>query len=145
VVTETPRKRRVKKQVTRQLKSVSPAEAARIADELKAEAEKVVEAQPTERVPGSTVQGVKVTYNMSDLKEIYGLCSFTPMETLPLNCQGVRLQAIAGVELVDVPICFKTIYENHMREQIAAGKMSHLEGMGFESTVELGAGALPPM
>ena len=137
-----PRKARVKKTVARELKRVtSPQEAQEIIEELQKEVAIAVETQPTKRVPGLTVGGTKTSYTFRDLCEMFPIVAFIPEETVGLTFQGIRVQALSGIEL-HAPSCFKKIYDNHRKAQREAG--SKLPDTGYVPLVELGAGALPP-
>ncbi len=92
--------------------------------------------------PGRKIRGSKVSWTEQDIKDRWPIISFIPEWTGPLNFQGVRYQAIAGREM-HVPSVIKRIYDNRIRE-----KMDHPNAMprdtGFETVVQIGAGALGP-
>ena len=70
------------------------------------------------------------------------IVAFIPEKTVPLLINGVRVQALAGIEM-HVPKAFKDIYDRSgraSREPVGA----HLQQMGYDATVALGAGALEP-
>ena len=137
-----PRKARVKKTIQRELKrATNVKEAQDIISELSAEVEKKVEEFTGKRIPGMTVGGSKVSYQWSDLMDMFPVVSFIPEETIPLTFQGVMVQALAGIEM-HVPKCFKDIYDRHVRERRSAAKS--IPHLGYETTIALGAGALPP-
>uniref|UniRef100_A0A6M3IHM4 Uncharacterized protein n=1 Tax=viral metagenome TaxID=1070528 RepID=A0A6M3IHM4_9ZZZZ len=89
------------------------------------------------RIPGSIKGDTKVIYTEEDLLRMFPLVTFTPEETLPLTFQGIRVQALAGVEFT-VPKCFKDIYDRSRRPKTAMKK--ELADMGIK--IDEGAGAL---
>lgn len=136
------RKATVKRKAQRDLKrATTPVEAREIINELKEEIEPKAESFPKGKVPGITIGGTKVGYNYQDLCKMFPIVSFTPDETIPLNFQGVRVQAISGIEM-HVPKCFKNIYDEHRRRLRETGAKLP-ENTGYFNLVELGAGGLP--
>ncbi len=89
-----------------------------------------------ERIPGKLVHGQKTIWTYKDCLDRYEVVSFIPEETIPLNFNGVKVQAFSGIEM-HVPKCFKKVYDDHRK---ALRPESPPPGV----TVELGAGPLPP-
>lgn len=89
-----------------------------------------------ERVPGKVVKGIKTIWTYNDMCARFPIVDFIPDETLPIIWNGVKVQAISGIEM-HVPKPFCDIYKQRMarlRQKI------NIPGV----VVELGAGALPP-
>ena len=130
------------KKVSKSLRKVKPEERAELLSDLQADAEKQVEEHKGKgRVPGEIIGSNKTSYTKEDLDKIYGICVFTPEETLPVTLQGVRYQLIEGVEMM-CPSEIKVIYDRH-RRSLRSGNNA-LPSSGFDSVTELGAGALSP-
>lgn len=128
-------KAKVKRKVKRELRiERQPEDALDVLEELKGEVEAKIEETPVGRVPGRIVDGVKTAYTYQDLVDMFPIVTFTPEDTLPLNFNGVRVQAIAGVEM-HVPSVYKEIYDNHRK---ALRKIKPDE---FDGYVLPGAGA----
>lgn len=88
-----------------------------------------------ERVPGKKVKGQKTPWTYKDMCERFEIVAFIPDETIPLNWNGVKVQAFSGIEM-HVPKPFYELYNSHkaaLRPQKAPPGI----------VVELGAGALP--
>lgn len=102
---------------------------------------KHVEEEMGPRVPGKVVKGQKTIWTYGDMVERFPIVSFVPDETIPLTWNGVKVQAYSGIEM-HVPKPFYDIYRQHKSEQMKSAKS--LPDLGFESIVQLGAGALPP-
>ena len=100
------------------------------------------EESPKERIPGQVVRGTKTTWTKADMDRIYGICEFTPEETVPITINGIRYQCIAGYTML-CPTIVKQVYENRKRVLRESGKVLPHD-LGYETIVELGAGALPP-
>ena len=132
----TVRKARAKKQIKRTLSRLSPEESKELLGETTVETP-----VPTGRKPGQIIQGRKTIYTRRDLDNIYGLCEFTPDETIKVTVQGVPFQLIVGVSMI-APTIVKDIYEQHKKELRNAGK--GFSESGYESIVALGAGSLEP-
>jgi len=97
----------------------------------------VITAAMSGRQPGTIIGDTKVVYTYQDLEGMFSIVSFTPEETMPLTYQGVRVQALAGVEFA-VPKCFKDIYDKTRRPKTQMKK--ELADMGIK--IDEGAGAL---
>jgi len=141
-----PRKTRVKRAISQDVKRATSAEEAKevleeITQELESKVVEEAEMKVTGRKPGVTVGGTKTTYTYRDLCEMFPIVKFTPEETIPLTFQGVRVQALANIEM-HVPECFEKIYRQHRKTLSTAGRT--LPQLGYENVVELGIGALPP-
>ena len=133
--------KRVKKQLERTIKSVPVADLREIVDEISFEAdERIQNESGGERVPGKVVNGQKTIYTENDLIKMFPIVTFTPEETVPLIFNGVRYQAMNGVEM-HVPQCIKEIYDRHKRE---LRKRPELPEEGYVNEVALGVGALEP-
>ena len=130
------------KRVRKDLHGLDPKEKAEIIAEISGEVEKQVETKPEVLRPGMTnVSGHKIPYTRKHLDEIYGVCEFVPEETIPVTAHGVRYQLLTGV-LMSAPTIVRDIYLRH--REIMRKAASGLPDGGFETIVELGAGALPP-
>lgn len=88
-----------------------------------------------ERMPGKIVMGTKTAWTFRDMCERFPIVSFIPDETIPLTWQGVRVQALSGIEM-HVPRPFYELYNRHKAEL-----RPHKSPPGI--VVELGAGGLP--
>lgn len=97
-----------------------------------------VEAEPQ---PGTIKNKYKVPWTRKQLDEAYGLCYFTPEETMPVTVSGIRFQLIAGVEM-QCPTIVRDTYKDYRRRTMRAGQTLPSVS-GYETTVGLGAGALP--
>ena len=97
---------------------------------------------PKERIPGQVVRGQKTTWTRHDMDRIYGVCEFTPEETLPITINGIRYQCIAGVTM----LCPTIIQQNYNRRKaiLRDGAKELPKELGYETIIHLGAGALPP-
>ena len=134
---------RVKRTVKRVIgRARTAVEATEIIEEIKQELEPQVKEEASgERVPGKIVHGMKTPWTYSDLCKVFPIVTFTPDESMPLTWGGVRVQALQDIEM-HVPRCFRDIYlANKQGSRISA---KTLPESGFQSIVELGAGALPP-
>ena len=89
---------------------------------------------------GTLRNGNKITPSYADLCKQFPIVSFTPEETIGLGFQGVRVQALAGIEM-HVPKCFKDIYDNHRRSVTNSRKLNN-ELAQFGINVESGAGGI---
>ena len=131
----TVRKARVKKQIKQRLGRLSPEESREVLAEIPNVLEK------SQDTPGQIQAGRKKIYTRKDLDRLYGICEFTPDETIPVTFQGVRYQLLAGVTM-SAPTIIRDIYENHKRELRRVG-MTKSE-TGYETIIAIGAGALEP-
>lgn len=139
----TVRAKRVKRKVERALKTIPNAqEAVAVVDEIVDKAEERVEQEPEQRVPGLAVGDTKTSYTYQDLCSMFPIVSFIPEETIPLTYNGVRVQALQGVE-IHVPQCFKRLYDQHRRELRRKPSISD-GGQGYVPIIGIGDGALPP-
>jgi hypothetical protein len=130
-------KERIKRKVKRDLHRARDPEVAReILAEVLPEVETKAQEKAEGRVPGRIVGGSKTGYTYSDLVKMFPIVTFTPLETLPLNFQGVRVQALSGVEM-HVPSVYKEIYDRYM-----LGKTRNSKPEGIEGWFAPGAGAL---
>lgn len=86
------------------------------------------------RLPGKKVSGMKTAWTYRDMLERFQIISFIPDETLPLTWNGIKVQAIAGIEM-HVPKPFFDIYTRH---KLALRPRPAPPGI----EVDLGAGAL---
>lgn len=94
--------------------------------------------QPTERIPGRTVRGIKTAWSYSDMVKRFPISSFVPEETIPLTWNGVTVQAYSGIEM-HAPKPFYDLYREH-RKRLGEGSKNLPDGF----IIDLGAGALPP-
>ena len=136
------KKERVKRTVKRAVgRARTPEEAQEVIEAITQELQTQVEEEVSGRVPGKTVHGVKTPWTYSDLCKVFPIVSFTPDETIGLTFNGVRVQAIQDIAM-HVPRCFMDIYLAHKTGSRISAKS--LPDSGFQTIVELGAGALPP-
>ncbi len=136
------RGQRVKRQIKRSLKLVPKEELEKVVAEVVAEADEAIDSIPEGAKPGDVINGYKVAWTWSEMLKQFPIVTFTPEETIPLTWNGVKVQALAQIEM-HVPQPFKMIYDQHRRE---LGKQTKIVGReGFDSTTSLGAGALEPL
>lgn len=100
--------------------------------------EKVAEG---ERIPGKEVHGLKTPWTEKDVWDTFGGCTFVPGESIPVTYNGVRFQLLADREN-HMPTIVRDIYLEHVKRTRRAGKS--IPGAGFETTIAIGAGGLPP-
>ncbi len=132
------RKERTKRRVLKDLhRARDPEVAQAVIEEIKEEIEQKVAEKKEGRVPGRIVAGSKTIYTYRDLCDMFPIVSFTPMETVPLSYQGVKVIAYAGIEM-HVPQCFKEIYEQYSLNKTKILKSENLGGL----QVWPGAGSL---
>lgn len=130
-----------KRKVKRALKLVPKEELERVVEEVAESAEAELDFIPEGSKPGDIVNGYKVGWTWTKMKETFPLVIFTPEETIPLSFNGVRVQAIAQVEM-KVPEPFKRIYDQHRKEMAKIPQMGDKDG--FVTTLGLGLGGLEP-
>lgn len=112
------KKERVKRKVKTELKRVmNPQEDREILEELLAE--ELSEPEPMPAVagdlePGTIHHGLKVIWTYKKMCERFPIVSFVPEEHIPLTWNGVRVQAIANIEM-HVPKPFYDMYIKHRR------------------------------
>ena len=82
-----------------------------------------------ERLPGKLVNGQKTPWTYKDQERVYGICTFTPEETIPVTISGVTVQLIADVQIT-CPCCFRDIYLEHRRKMRQTGRS--LAAMGVQ-------------
>ena len=87
------------------------------------------------RVPGRIVRGEKTSWTYQDMVKRFPIVSFIPDDTIPLTWNGVKVQAITGLEM-HVP---KPFYEIYQRRKASMRPQKAPPGI----IVELGAGAFP--
>jgi len=136
------RKASATKRAAQDLRKLEPEEKAEVIAELSGKAAEAVKNKPEVLSPGMIGPGgLKVAYSRKDLDRIYGICGFVPEETLPVTVHGVRYQLITGVPMM-CPTIIRDTYLRHREilRTAAAGKFD----TGFETQIDLGAGALPP-
>ncbi len=88
------------------------------------------------RQPGKVIDGKKIPWTMKDMEARFPMVNFVPDETVPLTWNGVKVYAIAGIE-IHAPKPFYDIW-NHRKAELM--KSPNFPGI----QVEAGAGALPP-
>ena len=132
------------KRIKRIVKQVPVADLKEIIEDITPEIEKREATELGERIPGMVIDGEKVPYDYKYLvnhPEKFGpVIAFIPEVTVPLSFNGVRVQAISGVEM-HVPKVFRDIYDNSRRELRNSGNMGNT---GYINQINLGAGALEP-
>jgi len=138
------RSARAKKRVTRELKSLTTSEKAEVLNEVEKEAEAQAQVESGERRPGMTISGEKVPYTYQWFVDNYDIVTFIPEKTVPLTINGVRVQAITGLEM-HVPRPFYELYAKTQKSSRDAPKdiEKHFKSMGYESIVIPGAGWEP--
>ena len=130
--------KRAVKRLTQQ--AMTSKEAIDVLDEVRDEVDAKAETEGLHEGEVGTIRhGNKVTPTYTSLCKQFPIVSFTPEETVPLNYQGVRFQALAGVEC-HVPKCFKDIYDNHRRLSARSRVNKELANMGIN--IDEGVGGL---
>lgn len=94
-----------------------------------------------ERIPGKKVAGTKTMWTKKDIADRWPVVTFVPEETVKVTFQGVIYQLLAGAEN-HVPQVIRDQYYMCKRQERMAGKS--LPETGYVTTIDLGAGALPP-
>jgi len=147
-MTEKTKKRtktRLEKELKRASKFTSEEELGSVTSEIfKETTQKPAKSKgtPHERMPGRVVRGNKTPWTHDDLVKVFGVCEFTPDETMHWTTHGVVYQLFAGVSMA-VPQCVKIEYDRR-RRTIMEDTHSIPRDSGFETIEELGVGALPP-
>ncbi len=98
--------------------------------------------QEEDNRPGRHIGGEKIAWKESDLLERWPVVAFVPSETLPISFNGIRYQMIAGREC-HVPSVIVRQYNDRVKAKTDPAK-DLLQGTGFNTVVELGAGPLGP-
>lgn len=92
-------------------------------------------------IPGQIVKGIKKGWTFQDFVARWPIQSFTPAENLLVTLNGIPVQFRAGIEM-HVPSIFIKAYNDRQRNLMNTGRK--LPDLGYETVIELGAGALPP-
>jgi len=135
------RAERVKRSVKRSLKLVPKEELEKVVEEVVSETDEALEVIPEGAKPGDVVNGFKVAWTYDQMLKNFPIVTFTPEETVPLTWNGVKVQALAMVEM-HVPEPFKEIYDRHRREINKRLTLNNREGLITE--IGIGLGALEP-
>jgi hypothetical protein len=128
---------RAEREVEQALRAVPAGVAAQVLEEAEDKVEqRAIDEKNTK--PGQVVNGFKRAWTMKECEAAFPVKVFMPEETVPLTWNGLRVQAIAGVQMA-VPECFYDIYVKH-RE--ALRKKPELPDRGMSNIVMLNAGPL---
>ncbi len=84
------------------------------------------------RVPGKVVHGTKTPWTRADMDKAYGICEFTPDETIPVTVNGQMYQLIAGVGMI-APTIIRDTYLEHIRRNRRVGQGLEQRGVTKES------------
>ena len=113
---------KTKRQIAEEAKGI-------VADLLEKEVEEL--AEPRRMRPGEVNRGgVKTPWTMKDLDEAYGVCEFTPDETIPVTVSGITLYLFDGVGMV-APTCFRDVWLKTREARRGKVTLRSLQSMGI--------------
>ncbi len=140
-MTTKVRKAIAKKKVKRDLRKISPEDVKAIVEDIGEVAERKIE-QGQARIPGATIDGMKIPWTRKDIEERFPIVELNSEETIQITWNGVTYQLLAGA-IHYVPSVIRDSYLRHRRGLMESAKNIGKDS-GFVTMVELGAGALPP-
>jgi len=138
-VTTKVRKARAAKDVKRAVRKLAPEDAKAILSGEEQVAEKKIVEAP-QRKPGQTIEGAKVPWTRKDIEAISPIVEMISEENIKITWNGVTYQLLEGATHF-IPAVIRDSYLRHRREMRLSGK-SFGSGQGFDTVINLGAGAV---
>ena len=135
------RKALATRKVKQAIRKIEPEVAKEI---LEAEATRAeAKAEVTERRPGLTVGGHKIAWTYTDMAQ-FPVVEVHSEENVKITWNGLDYQLLQGA-IHYLPDVIAREYYNHRNQSVNASRNIKKDfAQGFETVIELGAGALPP-